>query len=369
MSAVLAEELTAYRDAVKAFVRSHATSDRVRESFSSSDGVDAVAWARAAEQLGLQGLLVPEDLGGSGADVAVAVVAHEELGAALLPGPYLGSTLAAFALSWHGAQRFGPEIAGLLDGSIVVTTALPQVTLEGTVDPSGLVSMAGPGDEVVLDGTVPAVAHAAGSHVLVLLIGAPSQWRLAVVDLAAAEVDVEQLDALDLTTPMSTVTLSGASARTVPLDDDDVVELLDLASVLVGAEQLGLLREVLDRDVAYALERTAFGREIGSFQAVKHQLAEFACLFEQSRAMLDAAVLAFDGPAAARSLAAVSVAAFVGPASVTVATEGLRLLGGIGYTWEHDAHLFYRRARGAEALLGNPYGHRERLAALLGLNA
>jgi alkylation response protein AidB-like acyl-CoA dehydrogenase len=367
VTAMLDEDLRSFRETARALLRARSTSERVRATFESPTGVDDATWSQAARQLGVQSLLVPEELGGADAGIGAVTTALEELSGSLTAGPYLTTAWAAFALSRYGCGAFDAQLAAIADGTIKVAAALPQVGLDGRMSPASVRAIRYGADSVRVDGTIPAVGHVAASDGLVLLAEDAGCRRLVFVDLSGAPVAVDPLEALDLTSPTSRVRLSKASATAVTIEEEEITRLLDLASILVAADQLGLLREVLERDVAYTCERTAFGRQIGSFQAVKHQLAEFACLFEQGQAMLDDAVLAFDAAPAQRSLSAAACAVFLAGASVQVATEGLRLLGGIGFTWEHDAHLFYRRARGAEALLGNPYGLRRRLALLLGL--
>ncbi|MET0930995.1 MAG: acyl-CoA dehydrogenase family protein [Aeromicrobium sp.] len=365
MTAVLNEDLDAFRVASRTFLRTRSTSEQVRSTIDAGTGVDAATWSQAANQLGIQGLLVPDELGGSGAKIAVAVTALQEVAATLTPGPYLATTWAAQALSTHGAGAFDDTLRAIAAGTARIAVSWPRLDVDGALS-APPVQLVGDGAALV-DGTLPVLSHASSSDHVLLLVGDAGSRHLVLVDLAEASASVETLEALDLTGPTGRVTFAATPAVAVPVDEESVVRLLDLAAVLVAAEQLGLLREVLARDVVYAGERTAFGREIGSFQSVKHQLAEFACLFEQSQAMLDEAVLGFDGGATERSVSAAACAAFVGSAAVQVTTDGLRLLGGIGFTWEHDAHLFYRRARATEVLLGSPYGQRRRLARLLGL--
>jgi alkylation response protein AidB-like acyl-CoA dehydrogenase len=136
--------------------------------------------------------------------------------------------------------------------------------------------------------------------------------------------------------------------------------------LLLAAEQLSVIDRVLREDVSYLIDREAFGRKVGSFQAVKHQLAQIYCRWEQGVALLDHALTVFGDPAV-RTTAVDTVQCFVAPAAVQATTDALRLLGGIGFTWEHDAHLYFRRARAAESMLENIHVRRSRLAGALGL--
>jgi alkylation response protein AidB-like acyl-CoA dehydrogenase len=349
------DEVSDYRAAIDEFAKEYATSGRVRAASLDGAGWDESAWSVAAQQLGVTSLLIPEAQGGAGADAAVAAAAARSLAAGLAPGPYLGSMVAGALLS-AAPDVFGAALAAIADGSLRVATAF------STLEEGDHGVTAGEG---VLGGALESVPDAASATHLALVTWTGGSPAAALVDLASAGVEITPLESLDLTRPSARVVLDGAAATIAPLEPGAVAQVRDIATVLVIAEQVGVSETALAHDVAYSLERYAFGRQIGSFQALKNQLAELYCVIEQMQAMLHralSAVLRGDGAREANE-----AACFAGPASVRVTTEALRLLGGIGFTWEHDAHLRLRRTTANEYLVGTPYSRRRRLAADLGL--
>ncbi|GAA2316469.1 acyl-CoA dehydrogenase family protein [Nonomuraea roseoviolacea subsp. roseoviolacea] len=374
MRLVLTPEQRELREAVRSFLAAAAPPAKAR------DGYDPAVHARLNGELGLSGLIVPEEYGGAGAGMAELAVALEETGAALLPGPFLATAFAALALTRAPDKEL---LTGVAEGRLTATLALPVV-------PDGLTARA-EGGGVTLRGTLPQVLSGAEADVLLAALpgapaadgsgapgessgggsGAPGESAadgpvLVAVDLGGPGVTRVPLETLDLTRGQTRVELDGAPARVLGrLGAEGAAAVADLVAVALAAEQLGVLRASLDAIVAYAKIRVTFGRFIGSYQGVKHKLADMHCKLEQAESVVRHAAWAADEDPAELPHAAALAQAYVGRACFEVARDHLLLHGGVGFTWEHDAHLFYKRAKADEVLLGPPRVHRARLAALM----
>ncbi|MFI9554451.1 acyl-CoA dehydrogenase family protein [Nonomuraea endophytica] len=328
MKLVLSQEQQDLRAAVRSFLAAASPLAQVRRDMESPDGYSREVYARLSGELGLTGLIVPEEYGGAGAGHAELAVVLEETGAALLPGPFLATTFAAIALSRAGDKELLPGIA---DGSLVATYA---------TDP----------------GHVPN-----GMEAGLILLDTGGELRA----VPAEEATREPLETLDLTRRQARVT--APPGRLVTDDPATLAAIRDLQAVALAAEQLGVIRAALEAIVAYAKVRVAFGRYIGSYQGVKHKLADMHGKLEQAESIVRYAAWAGDESPADLPEAAALAQAYVGRACFEVARDHLLLHGGIGFTWEHDAHLYYKRAKADEVLLGPPRRHRTRLAELLEL--
>ncbi|MGW0816408.1 acyl-CoA dehydrogenase family protein [Streptomyces viridiviolaceus] len=333
----------------------------------------AAAWRPLTEQIGVAGLAVPVEYGGAGCGAREVHVVMEELGREMSPVPCLGSavlTVQALLASGDSAAcaRLLPQLA---DGSAVGTLAWAE---QGSWDPAAIRAEAapGPGGTWRITGTKEHVLD--GAEADVLLVAARtgtgvSLFHVAVEDSGARS---EAAVTMDATRAQARVVLSGAEGRLVGVEGDGgrvLRHVLDLACTALAAEQVGAAERCLELTVAYAKDRVQFGRAIGSFQAVKHRLADAYVLVEAARsAALGAAFAADEGsPELSRSAAVAKSAC--SEAFSTVAGEMIQLHGGIGITWEHDAHRYFKRAHGSGRLFGPPAWHRSRLAAGLGLFA
>jgi alkylation response protein AidB-like acyl-CoA dehydrogenase len=363
MRLILTDEQRELAGSVRGFLAGTSPMARVREIAESDAPYDRVVWERMAGELGLTGLAIPETYGGSGYGQAELAVVMEELGAALTPSPFFASAvLAAGALLRLGDERAAKELLpGIASGQTIATLALPDATTVRAT-PSG--------DGHTLDGAAARVLHAMEAG-LILVPAALDGGALGVFQVApdAPGLTRTPLTTLDLTTPQARLELAGTPARLIgPADAGEALaHVLDLASVALAAEQLGGLRRCLDTIVEYAKLRVQFGRYIGSFQGVKHRLADMHCTLEQAESIVRYAAWTADEAPAELPVAAALAQSSLGPAYFQVAKDHLLLHGGIGFTWEHDAHLYYKRAKSAELLLGPPRLHRRLLAARLGL--
>ncbi|MFC4112267.1 acyl-CoA dehydrogenase family protein [Nonomuraea zeae] len=347
MKLVLSPEQQQLREAVRAFLCTAAPLPKVRE------GYDPQVYARLNGELGLSGLIVPEEYGGAGAGLAELAVALEETGAALLPGPFLATVFATVAVTRLGPAPDKELLTGIAEGRITATLARPDADADITYDGTAV------------HGTLAQVLSGMEADVLVVPALGADGVVMAAVELAAPGVTRTALETLDITRGQARVVLEGAPARVLGSPPESGVG--DRLCVALAAEQLGVLRASLDAIVAYAKIRVAFGRYIGSYQGVKHKLADMHCKLEQAESIVRYAAWAADESPEELPEAAALAQAYVGRACFEVARDHLLLHGGIGFTWEHDAHLFYKRAKADEVLLGPPRLHRARLANLLEL--
>jgi alkylation response protein AidB-like acyl-CoA dehydrogenase len=342
MAIGLTEEHEALAASVRGFAERHVTTQVVRAAADADAEERPAFWPALADQ-GLLGLHLPEEHGGQGFGLVELAVALEELGRANTPGPYLPTVLASAIIDTSSAAK--DLLPGLADGSRTAAVALdaaPGTGLTGRRSPDGL----------IVDGAVEPVLGAALADLLVLPVrveheDAPGEeW----VVVAAADASVEPLGSLDLTRRVARVVLKDV---TVPVER--VItggrSPRDLAAILFGAEACGVAGWAVDAAVSYATMREQFGRPIGQFQGVKHRCARMLIRLERARATVwDAARAAHDAPA--QRAYATAVAGVVAlDAAVGCAEDAVQVHGGIGYTWEHDAHFYYRRALTLRALV------------------
>ncbi|GAA3440796.1 acyl-CoA dehydrogenase family protein [Planomonospora venezuelensis] len=358
MKLVLTPEQRELREAVRGFLSGASPLPAVRAAMDSETGYDPAVYRRLNGELGLSGLIVPEEYGGAGAGFAELAVALEETGAALLPGPFLATTAAAIALT----QLQTPDkelLGGIAEGRVTAAFAPASGVTAGTADGDG---------RAALSGTVPHLLNGLDADVLLVEAAAPDGPVLVAVEAGGAGVAREALTTLDPTRRQARVTFDGSPGRILSgADEAGLARARDLLAVAVAAEQLGVLRASLDAIVAYSKIRVAFNRLIGSYQGVKHKLADMHCKLEQAESVVRYAAWTADEAPGELPAAAALAQVYLGRACFEVARDSLLLHGGIGFTWEHDAHLFYKRAKADEVLLGPPRAHRTRLADLLEL--
>jgi alkylation response protein AidB-like acyl-CoA dehydrogenase len=304
---------------------------------------------------------------------ALGVVAHE-LGRALAPVPFVGSTVLATGLLVDLTER-DPDaekrLAGLVEGRRTATAAL---TGDGGMWRRSAVTLSAvpAGEDWRVDGTVRHVlGGTAADDLLVVATAADGEPAVFLLDPETDGVVVEAERVLDGTRPMATITLSGASAVRLSGDgpvDDVVARNVDLAMAVLSAEQVGACERVLELATTYARTREQFGRAIGSFQAIKHKCADMLVDLEWARSASQAALEAFDtddATAAGEAQWRASMAKAVCSESLRNAAHGnIQIHGGIGFTWEDSAQLYFRRARTDEVLFGAPAQHWDRLSTL-----
>jgi len=355
-------ELQDLRAAVREVCTDAGGPGAVRELATDGPGFDPRLWEVLGRQMGLAALGLPESADGVGGLAELTTVC-EELGRALLPVPLLTSTVLAGQVLAAAGPDAGEALARVAAGEVA---ALGVTGPAGVWDPASVQLRADPAAGTV-DGVLPAVPGGAGAALYVVAARTDDGVDLFTVD-AGPGVAAVGMDSLDLSRPSALVTFTDAPAARVTTGGSAgtvVPPALDVAAVALAAEQLGGAEACLELTVGYLKERRQFGRAIGSFQAVKHACADLLVLVETCRS---AVVRARDAEGSPEALAeAASVAqAWCSEAYRSVTAETVQLHGGIGFTWEHDAHLYFRRARADAVLLGGAAHHRERLATLLG---
>jgi len=357
-------ELEDLRETVRTVCADAGGTAAVRRLSEEAPGIDAGLWDTLGRQVGLAALGLPGSAGGVGGLAGIAAVC-EELGRALAPVPLLSSTVLAGQVL-AGCGTADKALGELAEG---VVHALAVVAPDGTWRADAVpVAVSWQGSVPLLDGTAPFVLDGADAETLVVAATGADGVDLFLADPREPGVTVRRVPTLDLSRGQAIVTFDGARARPLTAGGEgaDVVSrALDVALVALAAEQLGGAQAALDMTVAHVRDRTQFGRAIGGFQAVKHACADMLLQVEAARSAVVRAVRA-DGPPRALAEAAAVAQAWCGEAFVSVAAECVQLHGGMGFTWEHDAHLYFRRAQSDAVLLGDAAHHRERLAALLG---
>ncbi len=318
-------------------------------------GADAKAWAVLSEQVGIAALGLPEERGGLGG-LSEMMAVSEELGATLLPVPFFSSTVLTGQVLARCEGSAHTTLDGMAGGETAMLAALGN---DGLWDPAHAAF------------TLASDGHVSGHASTVLgvpdtrwLVAATSD-ELVLVDLAGPGCEVVPLPTLDLTRSVGTVTLTAAPSTVVSDNPDGVLRpALDVATLVLAAEQIGGAQACLDMTVAYVEERHQFSRPIGSFQAIKHTLADALVKIEMGRSALARAVELSERTEDLTESAAVA-RIWCNEAYRFVSAEAIQLHGGIGFTWEHDAHLYFRRARADALILGTTSCWRERLAQTL----
>jgi 3-oxochol-4-en-24-oyl-CoA dehydrogenase len=357
-----AEEL---RAVVRGFLERRSAESEVRRLMETETGYDDPVWKQAAGELGLAGLVIPERWGGSEATQVELGLVCEEMGRALWGAPFLSTVvLAAGALLAVGdeaaSERYLPGIAG---GDTVAALAW------GGTDPLGsTVTAEADGGSWTLTGTAEVVVDGARADLLLVVADTPDGIGLFGLSGDTERVERLPLTALDSTRKLARLEFSSAAAEPVGTPGEVAGALAvarDRAVTALAHEQVGGANKVLEMSVEYGGTRVQFGRKIGSFQAIKHRCADMAVRVEEARsaAWWAAAALAEADPDAA--LAADTAALVCSEAYTWVAEENVQVHGGIGFTWEHPAHLHVRRALSSAVLFGDAAGHRDRILAAL----
>jgi len=365
------------RDSVRRFLADRMPLQRVRELMESADGTDEKIWSYAASQLGLQAIAIPEQFGGSGFTFAEQAIVLEELGAALYPGPYLASAVIAatalLASSDEGAKR--DLLPGIASGDTVATLAFTEddgswepdsIRLAATRTDSGF----GPYGRWTLEGHKSFVLDGRAASMILAVAKTDSGLSMFAVQADAPGLTRKQLPTLDQTRRLARLEFSSVPARLIGAPGEAAAILsrtLDIAAIAQAAEQLGGAQRALNMAVSYAKVRHQFGRPIGSFQAIKHRCADLLLEVESLRSAVGYAAAAVAEDSAEVPVVAALVKALASDTYFHVAAENIQIHGGIGFTWEHDAHLYFKRAKASELFLGDASYHRERLATRIGV--
>jgi alkylation response protein AidB-like acyl-CoA dehydrogenase len=369
---VVSEEHAELRATVRRLLETRSPEASVRTVMDSEHGYDPELWLQMAGQLGLHGLGLPETFGGSGYGPQETTIVFEELGRALVPSPFFATVALAAQLlvaidDPDANARYLPAIAL---GDLIATVAVAERA--GSWNPSELSDvLAVPSEsDWRLHGEKTMVLNADAAGLIIVVVTAGAGTSVYAVDPGSAGVTIVPLSVLDLTRRQSKVRFDGAKATLVGghgASAPAVASMLDHASVALAAEQTGAAAHLMEMSVEYAKLRQQFGRPIGAFQAIKHKLADMAFDMERMDSIVrHAATVAAAGSPDLPVITAMAKV-FCSEAFFRIAAETIQILGGIGFTWEHPAHLYFRRAKSSEYLLGSPARHREKLLAALGV--
>ncbi|HEX9682987.1 MAG TPA: acyl-CoA dehydrogenase family protein [Acidimicrobiales bacterium] len=371
MNFAFSEEQEALRDAVRSFLEDKSPESEVRRLMETTEGYDPAVWQQMGKEMMLQGLHIPEGYGGQGYSYIELVVVLEEMGKALLCAPYFSTVVLAANTLLHSGDEDAKKahLPGIASGETIATVAFTEDN--GRWDEEG----------VTLEAAASDGGHTLSGHKMFVLDGHTADLII-VAARTAAGVSLFTVagDAAGLTrTPLSTMDQTRKQARLefentpatlVGTDGGGwaVLEsVLDLVAVGLAAEQVGGAQVCLDTSVQYAKDRVQFGRPIGSFQAIKHKCADMLLEVESSKS-----AAYYAGWCAAEmndELPTVACLAksYCSEAYFHCAAENIQIHGGIGFTWEHPAHLYFKRAKSSELLFGDPSYHRELLAQRLGI--
>lgn len=362
-------ELAALRETVTAVCAQAGGPGLSRALEAAGGGYAEGVWRTLAEDIGIAGVGLPEEVGGLGGPAELAAVA-ESLGAMLAPVPFLSSTVLAGQLLSRGGASANALLEGVAAGMV---TAVALLDREGRWDHHRLTLRARRAEAgFTVDGVADFVLFGAEASQLVVVAATDEGPVVLSLPTDGEGVQRVRLTTLDPSRPQAKLVLDAAPATLLiggPSATLAVDRAIDLTLLAQAAEQLGAAQAALDMTVAFVVARRQFGRAIGSFQSVKHRCADMLIKVETARSAVGRAVEAAENadsdPATLTEAAAVANA-WCSQALVEIAAETVHLHGGTGFTWEHDAHLFFRRARSDAALFGDPSYHRERIAGLLG---
>ncbi len=371
MNFAFSEEQEELRNIVRQFLEAKSPESAVREQMATEQGFDPDVWSQMAEQLGLQSLIVPEEFGGQGFGYVELIVVLEEMGRALLCAPYFSTVVLATNTLLHAGDDAAKSahLPGIASGETIATLALTEPN--GKWDESGIEATAtNDGGTWKISGTKSYVIDGHTANLVIVAAKTPAGTSLFTVAGDAAGLTRTPLATMDQTRKQAKLDFDGVEATLLGADGagwDVLSRVLDLAAVGLAAEQVGGAQFVLEMSVQYAKDRVQFGRPIGSFQAIKHKCADMLLEVESAKsAAYYAGWCASELNDELPSVASLAKA-YCSDAYFHAAAENIQIHGGIGFTWEHPAHLYFKRAKSSELLFGDPTYHRELLAQRIGI--
>ena len=370
MNFAFSEEQETLREFVRNFLEEKSSEASVREQMETDNGFDPDVWQQMSEQMGLQSLIIPEEFGGQGFGYVELIVVLEEMGRSLLCAPFFSSVvLAANTLIHSGDESAKAELLPQIASGTIATLAFTEEN--GKWDQSGITMQASQSEGgYTLDGSKMYVLDGNTAEIILVAAQTANGVSLFNVNAEAEGLTRTSLATMDQTRKQSKIDFSGTPATLIGEEGkgwDILSTVLDLAAVGLAAEQVGGAQMCLDMAVEYAKVRVQFGRPIGSFQAIKHKCADMLLEVESAKSAAYyagwcAAEMNDELPSTA-SLAK----AYCSEAYFHAAAENIQIHGGIGFTWEHPAHLYFKRAKSSELLFGDPTYHRELLAQRIGI--
>jgi alkylation response protein AidB-like acyl-CoA dehydrogenase len=353
----VSEEQQLLQETVRQFVDNECPLPRLREIFEGDEGHDPVFWEGLSE-IGIAGLHVADEFGGAGLELIDLALVTETLSYGGAPGPFLGHALACLAVGLAGSQEQKRSwLPRLASGEAIGTVALGEAG--GLWQPEQWTLPAGPR----LSGAKPQVPGASLADLIVVGTAGPG---LALVERGAEGMTIQRYEGVDRARRLDTVIFEEAPCQVLPDGKATAARVRDAGLCLLAADAFGAARRLVDMCVAYAKEREQFGVTIGHFQALKHQLANMAVELEPARGLYWYAAHAFDHVPEEAERSAALAKAHVADRAMQIARDAVEAHGGIGFTWECDVQIWFKRAMFDRAFLGAPSVHRERAARLAG---
>ena len=371
MNFAFSEEQEELRKMVRSFLENKSSEEAVRENMETVNGFDAGVWSQMAGEMALQGLAIPEEFGGQGYSFIELGVVLEEMGRALLCAPFFSSVvLAANTLLLSGDDAAKKTyLPGIASGETIATLATTEPS--GRWDEAGItIEAKGAGSDFTISGTKSFVLDGHTANLIIVAARTAKGVSLFAVEGNASGLTRTALSTMDQTRKQAKLEFSNTPAKLIGTEGNGgavLSQVMDLAAVALAAEQVGGAQKVLEMAVQYAKDRIQFGRPIGSFQAIKHKCADMLLEVESAKSaayygMWCAAEMNEELPSVA-SLAK----AYCSEAYFHATAENIQIHGGIGFTWEHPAHLYFKRAKSSELIFGDPTYHRELLAQRIGI--
>ena len=371
MNFAFSEEQEELRRITRQFLETKSPETEVRRLMETTEGYDTAVWSQMANELGLQSLTIPEEYGGQGFTYVELTVVLEEMGRALLAAPFYSTVVLATNAILHSGDEAAKKelLPGIASGETIATLAFTEPN--GKWDTTGIEATATQdGDAWKISGEKMFVLD--GHTANLILVAARTDAGVSLFSVAgdASGLTRTPLATMDQTRKQAKLEFSKVPATLIGAQGagtEVLGRVLDLAVVALAAEQVGGAQKVLDMSVEYAKDRVQFGRPIGSFQAIKHKCADMLLEVESAKsAAYYAAWCASELNDELPSVASLAKA-YCSEAYFHAAAENIQIHGGIGFTWEHPAHLYFKRAKSSELLFGDPTYHRELLAQRIGI--
>ena len=371
MTLAFTDEQEDLRKAVRRFMEAKSPETEVRRLMETDGGYDPAIWTQMARQLGLQGIGIPEEYGGSGYSFVELIVVMEEMGRALLCAPYFSSVILAanLLLSCGDNSANSDYLPGIASGATIATVAVVEALGRWDEEGVGLIASRA-GDSWTLSGEKSYVLDGHVADVLLVVARTTHGISVFAVDKGAPGFAAMPLVTMDQTRKQARLTFVSTPARLVGREGEAweaVSNALNLAAVALAAEQVGGAQKVLEMAVEYAKIRVQFGRPIGSFQAIKHKCADMLVAVESAKSAAYYAGWAAAEHSDELPTVAHLAKAYCSDMYLQVTADNIQIHGGIGFTWAHPAHLYFKRAKSSELLFGEPSYHRELLAQRIGI--
>ncbi|GAA0636079.1 acyl-CoA dehydrogenase family protein [Sporichthya brevicatena] len=359
------------RSTVRQFLEHHSSESAVRRAMETSEGYDPQVWKRLSVQLGLTSLAIPEEFGGAGGGAVETGIVFEEMGRALFCGPYFSSVAMAanLLLALGDRTAMTKYLPGIADGSLLVAVAIAEDSAQWGAGSVTLTARS-TGSGWRLDGRKMFVLDGALADLVLVVARTGDGPSVFAVPGDAPGLARREMSTIDLTRRQAGLELADVPAELVGEDGaagPAVEHMLDCVAVALAAEQVGGASRAMEMAREYACTREQFGRPIGTFQAIKHRCADMLVQVESARSLAYYAMWALADGAQDGPLAASIAKAYCSDAFAWVVAENIQVHGGIGFTWEHPAHLYFKRAQTSRVLFGDPAHHRELAAQRLGL--